>query len=455
MNRISAVASQVGTLARELAASTAEAGPWRRPRGVDAAEASFLLEATRILASSLDLETTLASVARLSLPHMGSWCIVDLCDGGQLRRVAIVHSDPGQQRLADALRSGWPPQRDAPLGVPLAVRTRRCEVVFPVTDEMLIAAAQSPENLEMLRALQIGSFMTVPLLARGAVLGAITYLAPNHGDSFCVRERLLAEDLAARCAIAIDNSRLFQQARKAQAQAEAANLVKMRFLSTMSHELRTPLNAIAGYVELLEAGVRGPLTERQLADLRRIRVNESHLLALVEAVLSYARLDAGRIEFHCADVLLASVLADTAALITPLANKKGIAVNGFSQPGEMSDLAVYADPEKLQQILVNLLTNAIKFSPGGGAVAIACEPLGERVEIRVTDHGTGIAAEHLGAIFEPFVQVGEGLKKKHGGIGLGLAISREAAVGMGGGLSVESARGQGSTFTLALSRGRG
>lgn len=453
MNR-SAIESQVDALPRDPAAPTGSDVGEGQSRERDAEVTSFLLEATRILADSLDLETTLASVARLSLPHLGSWCIVDLCDGDQLRRVAIIHSDPAQQELADALKSGWPPQRDAPLGVPSAVRTRRCEVVFPVTDEMLIEAAQSPENLDLLRALQIGSFMTVPLLARGAVLGAITYLAPNHGDSFLEWERVLAEDLATRCAIAIDNSQLFQDAKEAQAQAEAANLVKMRFLSTMSHELRTPLNAIAGYVELLETGIRGPLTEEQLADLRRIRVNQRHLLGLVEAVLGYARVGAGKIEFVLADVLLASVLSDAVTMMVPLATKKGIAVE-VADTGGRSDLTVYADREKLQQILVNLLTNAVKFSPEGGAIEIACEPVGERVEIRVSDHGVGVAPEHLAVIFDPFMQVDEGLKKTHGGIGLGLAISRELAVGMGGGLFAESELGQGSTFTLALSRGRG
>ncbi|HEX6909267.1 MAG TPA: histidine kinase dimerization/phospho-acceptor domain-containing protein [Longimicrobium sp.] len=276
------------------------ARPARDPlrfHGLDAQASSFLLEATRTLADSLDVETTLASVARLSLPFVGAWCIVDLCEGDQLRRVAVIHSDPAQQRLADELRSGWPPKRDGSFGVPVAVRTRRCEVVFPVTDAMLVEAAQSPENLAMLRALRIDCFMTVPLVARGAVLGAITYLASSHGDSFPARERALAEDLAARCAIAIDNARLFQHAQDARAQAEAANLVKTRFLSTMSHELRTPLNAIAGYVELLETGIRGPLTQRQLADLRRVRVNQRHLLGLVEAVLGYARLGAGTTEF--------------------------------------------------------------------------------------------------------------------------------------------------------------
>ena len=422
--------------------------------GLNEESASFLLQATRILAASLDIEKTLASAARLSLPHLGSWCIVDLCEGDHMRRLAIIHPDPAQQALADELLSGWPPQREHSLGVPSAVRSGRSEVVFPVTDEMLVAAAGSPQNLALLRALQIGSFMTVPLLARGAVLGAITYVSPNHGDSFSGLDLVLAEDLATRCAIAIDNAQLFQRAKAAQAQAEEANQAKIRFLSTMSHELRTPLNAISGYVELLETGVRGELTPPQLADLCRIRINQRHLLGLVEAVLTYARVESGHTEFGLGDVRLASVLGDTEVLVTPLADKRGITLEWICQPGD-SALVVHADRDRLQQILVNLLTNAIKFSHQGGSVAITCGQAGEGVEIRVSDHGVGIASDHLERIFAPFVQVDEGLRKEYGGIGLGLAISHELAVGMGGSLSAESEPGMGSTFTLALSHGRG
>ena len=421
---------------------------------------SFLVAATRTLADSLDIETTLASVARLSLPHLGSWCFVDLREGDHMRRLAVIHPDAARQRLAEKLLSGWPPLRDDPLGVPSVVRTGRSEVVFPVTDEMLVAAARSPENLRILRALEIGSLMTVPLLARGEVLGAITYVSPNHGDSFSAEDLVLAEDLGARCAIAIDNARLFGRARQAQADAEAAqkraeeaNLAKMRFLSTMSHELRTPLNAIGGYAELLEAGVRGALTEAQLSDVRRIQVNRRHLLGLVESVLDYARVSVGRAEIGLQDVPLAGVLLEAEVIVAPLAEKKGIACHGLRLDAE-SGRSVYADPDKLLQVLINLLANAVKFTPAGGRVDVTLHAAGPRVEIRVSDNGNGIAPEHLKRIFEPFVQVDDSLTRSAEGTGLGLAISRELAVGMGGSLSVESELGRGSTFTLALSRGR-
>lgn len=431
------------------------------PKPMGGRDLSFLLEATRLLSESLDVETTLATVARLSLPHLGSWCIVDLCEGDHMRRLAILHPDPERQVLAHALLTEWPPQRTDPLGVPSVVRTGRSEVVSPVTEEVLIAAAGSPENLAILRALEIGSFMTVPLRARGKVLGAITYVSAKHGDAFSEHDLILAEDLAMRCAIAIDNARLLESAKKAEAAAEAAraeaedaNLAKVRFLSTMSHELRTPLNAIAGYAELLETGVRGPLLEIQRADLRRIQANQRHLLGLVESVLSYAKIAAGRTEFGLEDVPLTGLLAEVHGIVAPLIDEKGITCRGC-EPKATSAPTVHADPEKLRQILVNLLANAIKFSGEGGRIEVTHRVTGRTVAICIVDHGIGIAPEYRDRIFEPFVQVEERLAHRHGGTGLGLAISRELAVGMGGDLSVESELGRGSTFTLTLPRGRG
>lgn len=192
---------------------------------------SFLVEATRLLADSLDVETTLATAARLSLPHLGSWCMVDLMDGGRMRRVAIIHPDPKLQALAEQLLKEWPSEREGPLGAPSAMRTRRSQVIEPVPDEMLVAAAGSPENLEVLRALEIGSLMTIPLLARGDVLGAITYVSPKRGDSFTRQDLALGEDLAGRVAIAIDNSRLMRQAERALAAAELSEERFSRLIS--------------------------------------------------------------------------------------------------------------------------------------------------------------------------------------------------------------------------------
>jgi signal transduction histidine kinase len=255
----------------------------------------------------------------------------------------------------------------------------------------------------------------------------------------------------------VDNARLYGDAEQTRLAAEAANRAKSEFLSTMSHELRTPLNAIAGYTQLLLMGLRGALTEAQRQDLARVDRASQHLMGLVTDVLNFARLDAGRLEFHVADVELATIVGDLEPLLGPQFSAKGLT---FDHDGCAPDTpdephVVRADPEKLRQILLNLLTNAMKFTDAGGHVALACETDRARglVRLRVRDTGRGIAPGQLERIFEPFVQVDrQRTHESQQGVGLGLAISRDLARGMGGELTVESTEGVGSTFTVVLRR---
>ncbi len=412
----------------------------------------FLADASRLLALSLDFETTLSAVAALALPFLGSWCFVDVMTGdGTMRRLAVIHPDPSMQTLARRLEAGWPPKRDDPVGIPRAVRTRRSEVIPVVTDDVLRAAARDDANLETLRQLGIGSLMVVPLIARDDVLGAITFVSANSGHQYTEDDLDLAEDLAARAATAIDNSLLFRAAERARAEAEEANRAKSLFLTTMSHELRTPLNAIAGYAELLSMEIKGPLNDAQHDQVARIRSNQSHLLGLVNAVLDVAKLSEGRMELHLEPVGVAEVLDAVEAMVAPLAGKKGIP---YPRECAGSALRVCADREKVEQILVNLFTNAVKFTPASGRIDVGCQAEGDHVAVRVRDTGIGIAPEHLDVIFEPFVQVTNGLTRTEEGTGLGLAISRSLAREMGGSLTARSEPGEGSTFTLRLPRAR-
>jgi signal transduction histidine kinase len=232
----------------------------------------------------------------------------------------------------------------------------------------------------------------------------------------------------------------------ARAEAEAANRAKSEFLAVMSHELRTPLNAIDGYAELLELGIHGPLTPAQRDDLDRIRRSERHLLGLINDVLNYTRIEAGVVHYDIDDVLVDEVLDSCDALTAPQRRVKNLA---FDYPGCAPGMRVRADAEKLQQIVLNLLTNAIKFTDTGG-FSLRCTRRDDKVEIVVADTGRGIAPDQLDRVFEPFVQVDTRLTRVSEGVGLGLAISRDLARGMGGDLKVSSALGKGSTFTLTL-----
>ena len=240
------------------------------------------------------------------------------------------------------------------------------------------------------------------------------------------------------------------EAEEARAHAEAANRAKSEFLAVMSHELRTPLNAIGGYTELLELELRGPVTDAQRRDLSRIRASQQHLLGLISAVLDLSRIEAGRVTYHLAPLALDPFLSSLDALVEPQAVAKSLTLD-YVPCGP--HLAALVDHEKLRQILLNLVSNAIRYTPPGGRVTFSAEETdGYRVAIKVVDTGVGIAEDSLEQIFEPFVQLDRSLTRVRDGIGLGLSISRDLARGMGGDLKAESRVGAGSTFILTLPR---
>jgi PAS domain S-box-containing protein len=236
-----------------------------------------------------------------------------------------------------------------------------------------------------------------------------------------------------------------QDARRA---AEEANVAKSQFLATMSHELRTPLNAIAGYVDLLEMGVRGPLTPEQQQDVQRIKHSEQTLLRLIEDVLNFAKLESGRLQYHYEDVRMNEFLTTLANFIEPRLQKKGLRYD-LARCAE--EAMVSMDQSKVEQIMLNLLTNAVKFTEAGH-VRVRCELDETIVRLHVEDTGRGIEPDQLEAIFEPFVQGDSSLTRTAEGTGLGLSISRSLARAMGGDITVTSTVGRGSEFTLTLPR---
>ncbi len=273
----------------------------------------------------------------------------------------------------------------------------------------------------------------------------ITALRDDNGElvGFAKVTRDLTERRAAEQR-ALEDTRLL-------AEAEAANRAKSEFLATMSHELRTPLNAIGGYVDLLLMGIRGAITEQQREDLQRIRRSQQHLLAIINDLLNFTRLEAGHVVYELVPIRMVPIIREVGAMIEPQANVSGVELRWDA----CQDVSGLADESKLEQILINLLTNAVKFTPPGGSVSVSCETVDDdTLSVSVIDTGIGIDADKLETIFEPFVQIGRSLSSAHEGTGLGLAISRDLARGMGGDLTARSEQGVGSTFTLTLPRER-
>jgi signal transduction histidine kinase len=289
-------------------------------------------------------------------------------------------------------------------------------------------------------------FSYLPLVEADGTRSGIIAHGTDVTDQVLARrevERLLRESERERAAAEAARS----EAETARADAEVANRAKADFLASMSHELRTPLNAIGGYVELVEMGIHGPVTEAQQAALARVRASQQHLLMLINDVLAFARVEAGQIELDLRPHAAGALLAAVEPLVAPLAGGKGIALSlGECDPS----LRLLADEERVRQILLNLVGNAIKFTPAGGRVVLSCDCDGDRGCVRVRDDGPGIAPEKQRTIFDPFIQVDRRLSNPREGVGLGLAISRDLARAMGGELSVASAPGEGSTFTLRL-----
>lgn len=409
---------------------------------------AFLAEAGRLLAESVDQTSTLVALTKLAIPTRGDWCIVDILEEeNRIRRLGIYHSDPVKQELARSLLGRWNPDPSDNFGAPAMLRSPKPVVITEGVEEAIAATANGADNIRILHDLGVGALLTVPLLARGKLLGAITFVSEKHQQSYPPSEVQLAEDIALRAGLALDSAQSYEAAIVLRRTAETANQAKTAFLSAMSHELRTPLNAIGGYVELLDMGLRGAVTKEQRADFARIKSNQRHLTALITEILNFARSVRSGLPYSIQPVSACGSLTHAVELIEPLFSQNGIVFDGVT--GD-SAIIVQADPERLTQILINLFANAIKFTPKGGHISAGCALDGNSGVFNVTDTGIGIEMDKLEKIFEPFVQLKETFADREEGIGLGLAITRDLARAMHGDVCAASVFGKGSTFTLTL-----
>ena len=257
-------------------------------------------------------------------------------------------------------------------------------------------------------------------------------------------------ELQSRTAEAEDARQRAEEARKL---ADEANLAKSQFLAAMSHELRTPLNAIGGYADLITMGLSGPVTPKQHEQLARVKRSQEHLLGIINDILNFSRIEAGQLTYDLKDVVIPEVVNEVVQMVAPQAHLKGLRIDDEQC---RRDIAAHADRAKVEQIVLNLVSNAVKFTGAGGSITLSCESLdAQRIEVVVRDTGSGIPDDLLGAIFEPFVQVGRSLTAVGEGTGLGLAISRDLARAMQGDITVTSTLGVGSEFRLILPAANG
>ena len=412
---------------------------------------------------------TLQRVADLAVPTLADWCLVDVVEAHGIERVAIAHADPSKIEVTERLQRLYPDDVSARHGVPNVIRTGRSELVPEISDPMLEAAARDAEHLRLMRELQLRSYIVVPLVARGHTLGAVSLVGTTARRRYDAADRVVAEDLAARAALALDNARLYDEARE-QAEAHAllnralretigerdetaarlqdALRTRDEFLAAAAHDLKSPLSSIKIGAQMLVRRVeRGGSADPQLVreGLTRIDQTATRAAAQVDELLDLARLQMGgplELERQPVDLvdLTRGVLAEHA-----LASDRHELRLASDEPEVVGDW----DEPRLRRVVGNLVDNAIKYSPNGGPVDVRVSREGDEAVLAVADHGIGIPTAEMERIFERF-QRAANVVGRIKGTGLGLASARHIVEAHQGTIRVESREGEGTIFTVRL-----
>ena len=415
---------------------------------LEEARRAFLTDATSAITESLDYEATLARAAQLAVPRIADWCAVDVVEDGEPspKRLAVAHIDPAKVELAKELEAKYPTDPAAPTGLPNVLRTGRSELYPEIPDEILERSITDAEQLRMARALGLRSAMIVPLVSRGRTLGAITFVMAESGRRYDEDDLRFAEDLARRFAVAIENARLFRGEQLARTSADVANRAKDEFLAVVSHELRTPLNAIVGWAKLMAAGDFDESRRDRAVDT--IVRNAVAMAQLIEDLLDMSRIISGKMRIEVQPVQLAPVIAAALDSINPAAEAKDIRVLTSL---DKSIPPLVGDPARLQQIVWNLLSNAVKFTPRGGTVTVTLGEEDAHARVEVSDTGIGIAQRFLPHVFDAFSQEDARISRSRGGLGLGLAITRQLVELHGGRIEARSdGEGSGAKFIVRI-----
>lgn len=399
---------------------------------------SFLAEASKILSSSLIYKRTLRNVAKLAVPRIADWCVVDILTGPEtVEQLAVAHVDPQKARWARELRKRDPVDFSRPTGLAKVLRTGRPEFFPLITDEMLVVMAKDARTLELARGLGLSSAMIVPLIGRNEVIGAITFVAAESGRHYGQADLRMAEELASRAGLAIENSRLYGESQRA---------VGLRddFISAASHELRTPVTSLKVYTEVLQRQIARRGDDAAIRALGKMNAQIDKLSALIGDLLNVTMIESGKLELRCERVDLRKLVEEVVETAQSTTEKHRIIVEGEAPS------PVRVDRDRIGQVLNNLLGNAVKYSPRGDQVVVRLAGDAEMASIEVEDFGIGMDDEHLEYIFDRFYRVSSPDEKTFPGLGIGLYISQEIVRRHGGAMSVASAKGRGSVFRFTL-----
>ncbi len=398
----------------------------------------YLAEASRILSSSLEYEKTLATIAQLAVPEIADWCSIEIKDDkGVVQQVAVAHKDPKKVKWAKELRKKQPVQLDAPTGLAHVLRTGKSEIYPIITDEMLVAVSRDKKELKLVRSLGFTSAMIVPLFSQKKPIGGITFVTTETRRHYNQSDLIMAEELATRASVAIENAWLYKR-------SQDAISVRDEFISVASHELKTPITSVKMFTQVLKKHSEQIGDIKAVSHLTKMDKQLNKLTELIYDLLNVSKIQAGKMEFSYAIFDFDKAVREVVDVLQQTSDKHTLVIEGATE------MKIYGDEERIGQVVNNLISNAVKYSPRGVEVIVQLSSDKQNVQVSVKDYGIGMSEEHLGRIFERFYRVYDNNDKTFPGLGIGLYISSEIIKRHGGKLWVESIPGQGSTFSFSL-----
>jgi PAS domain S-box-containing protein len=397
----------------------------------------FLADSSAVLARSLDYRTTLAGLARVALPHLADWCVIDVLHEGRLVRIEAAHHDPAVDPLVQRLK-GFPPEAARAHPSVTVIETGEPELIEEVSDALIQAIASNDEHVQVLRQLEPRSLLVVPLVARNRTLGALGLFSARPGRRYGPDDRLLAVELGRRAALAVDNARLYQEAREAVAARDEV-------LSIVSHDLGNPLSAIRVSARVLDRFLEGGDIGAAQGQLAGIRTAAFQMERLIKDLLEVRRIELGRLRLVPRPEPVPRLVEEAVQSLRAVAEEQGVVLASHLEDGLPA--MIRADADRIQQVFSNLVGNALRYTPPGGVVTVGAAPAEGGVVFSVSDTGPGIPAEDLPRVFDRFWQA---RRQGSHGLGLGLAIAKGVTEAHGGQVAVASEPGHGSRFSFTI-----
>lgn len=414
-----------------------------------------LNEAGNLLASPLDQHITLQEIAHLIVPSLADYCRIALLDEQQqIKGITANHIEPEKIALVSALYEQYKDRASSSHGLQKLIENGQAELISVVSDDVLQTVADNPALVAMVTTLGLKSYMGVPLIARGRTIGAITFSSVQPHRYYTDEDVAFAQELARRIALALDNAQLYQAAQTEIAERKLVELQlrqseerKDAFIRMASHELKTPVTSLKGFTSVLQRRLSKQGDEQSLAYLSKIDRQVNKLTKLINDLLDVSKIQTGKLSYQEEPVDMVALVQE---IVENIQGTTPTHVLEMQTKQPTGNVIVMGDRDRLGQVIINLLTNAIKYSPNAKKVLICVGQVGENALVSVQDFGIGIGSEHQNKIFEQFYQINDPEEKTYPGLGIGLYISSEIVKRHGGRMWVESSKGNGSTFHFTI-----